>query len=74
MVDEVILAKIDNFIEELKAEGIEDIVFAASSPDRFMAVKFDGDPMAILYLVRTLDVNIMFESLNEMVTRVNQDG
>jgi len=39
-----------------------------------MAVKFDGDPMAILYLVRTLDVNIMFESLNEMVTRVNQDG
>ena len=39
MVDESVLAKIDGFIEELKELGIEDVVFAAASPEGVMAVK-----------------------------------
>ena len=74
MVDESILARIDAFLEELKAEGIEDVVFAGASPDGFMAVKYDGNPKAILYLVRTLDLNIMFDSMQEMVMEVAANG
>lgn len=74
MVNESVLARIDAFLEELKAEGIEDVVFAGASPDGFMAVKYDGNPKAILYLVRTLDLNIMFDSMQEMVMEVAANG
>ena len=74
MVDETILARIDGFIQELKEEGIEDIVFAGASPDGFMAVKYDGNPKSILYLVRTLDLHIMFDSMQEMVMEVAANG
>jgi len=74
MVDETILARIDAFLEELKAEGIEDIVFAGASADGFMAVKYEGNPKAILYLVRTLDLNIMFDSMQEMAMEVASLG
>tara|TARA_Y100001938_G_C7824765_1_gene298373 strand:- start:102 stop:344 length:243 start_codon:yes stop_codon:yes gene_type:complete len=70
MVDESILAKIDAFLQELKEEGVEDIVFAGASSDGFMAIKYDGNPKAILYLVRTLDLNIMYESMQDMVMEV----
>jgi len=70
MVDETVLAKIDAFLEELREDGIEDVVFAGASPDGFMAVKYNGNPKAILYLVRTLDLNIMFESMQEMAMEV----
>jgi hypothetical protein len=39
-----------------------------------MAVKYDGNPKAILYLVRTLDLNIMFDSMQEMVMEVASIG
>ena len=74
MVDEIILARIDAFLQELKEEGVEDVVFAAASPDGFMAVKYEGNPKAILYLVRTLDLNIMFDSMQEMVMEVANHG
>ncbi len=74
MVDESVLARIDAFLSELKEEGIEDVVFAGASPDGFMAVKYDGNPKAILYLVRTLDLNIMFDSMQEMVMEVAING
>ena len=74
MVDESILAKIDAFLQELKEEGVEDVVFAGASSDGFMAVKYDGNPKAILYLVRTLDLNIMFDSMQEMVMEVAING
>jgi hypothetical protein len=74
MVDESVLAKIDGFIEELKELGIEDVVFAAASPEGFMAVKYDGNPKSILFLVRTLDLNIMFDSMQEMVMEVAANG
>jgi len=74
MVDETILAKIDAFIEELAEEGVDDVVFAAASSDGFMAVKYSGEPRSILYLVRTLDLNIMFDSIQEMVVEFGNDG
>ncbi|MBK38250.1 MAG: hypothetical protein CMB45_05405 [Euryarchaeota archaeon] len=74
MTNEVILAKISAFIDDLKEEGIEDFVFAAANSDGFMAVKYDGDPRAILYLARTLDLNIMFDSMQELVMELSQDG
>jgi len=74
MTNEVILAKISAFIDDLKEEGIEDFVFAAANSDGFMAVKYDGDPRAILYLARTLDLNIMFDSMQELVMEMSQDG
>ena len=43
MVDETVLAKIDAFLEELREDGIEDVVFAGASPDGFMAVKYNGN-------------------------------
>ena len=74
MVNESLLAKIDAFLIELKEEGIEDVVFAGANSEGFMAVKYDGNPKAILYLVRTLDLNIMFESMQEMVMEVAANG
>ena len=74
MVNESLLAKIDAFLSELKEEGIEDIVFAGANSEGFMAVKYDGNPKAILYLVRTLDLNIMFDSMQEMVMEVASIG
>jgi len=74
MVDETIHKKIDAFIEELAEEGVDDVVFAAASSDGFMAVKYSGEPRSILYLVRTLDLNIMFDSIQEMVVEFGNDG
>ena len=39
-----------------------------------MAIKYDGNPKAILYLVRTLDLNIMYDSMQEMVMEVAHLG
>jgi len=74
MVDESTLAKIDAFLTELQEDGVEDVVFAGASSDGFMAVKYSGEPRAILYLVRTLDLNIMFDSMQEMVMEVGNHG
>jgi uncharacterized protein YbbK (DUF523 family) len=70
-VNEELLSKIDSFIQELKEMGMPDIVFAAASPEGGIAVKYDGEPRAILYLVRTLDLNIMFDSMQQMAMEVS---
>lgn len=70
-VNEALLAKIDGFIQELQEMGLPDIVFAAASPEGGIAVKYDGEPRAILYLVRTLDLNIMFDSMQQMAMEVS---
>jgi len=74
MVNESLLAKIDAFLTELREEGIEDVVFAGANSEGFMAVKYEGNPKAILYLVKTLDLNIMFDSMQEMVMEVASVG
>lgn len=73
-VNEELLAKIDAFLQELREMGLSDIVFAAASPQGGIAVKYDGEPRAILYLVRTLDLNIMFDSMQQMAMEVSNFG
>jgi hypothetical protein len=74
MVSDATLAKIEAFVEDLKADGVTDFIFAASNSEGFMAVKYDGDPRAILYLARTLDLNIMFDSMQEMAMEASKVG
>jgi hypothetical protein len=74
VVNEALLAKIDGFIQELQSEGLQDIVFAAASPEGGIAIKYDGEPRGILYLVRTLDLNIMFDSMQQMAMEVSGLG
>lgn len=74
MPNESTLAKIDAFIEELREEGIEDVVFAAGNAEGFLAVKYAGEPRAVLYLARLLDQNIMFESLEAMIMELGNNG
>ena len=59
MTDEVMMAKIDALIVDL--EG-------------FIAIRYAGDPKAILYLARTLDMNIMFDSMQEMAMEASESG
>jgi len=74
MSDEVVMAKIDAIVEELKEHGVKDFIFAASNSEGFMAVRYSGDPRAILYLARTLDLNIMFDSMQEMAMEASKVG
>ena len=74
MPNERTLAKIDAFIEELREEGIEDVVFAAGNAEGFLAVKYAGEARAVLYLARLLDQNIMFESLEAMIMELGNNG
>lgn len=74
MTNEIVMAKIDAFVEELKGDGVVDFIFAASNSEGFMAVRYSGDPRAILYLARTLDLNIMFDSMQEMAMEASKVG
>ena len=74
MTDEVMMAKIDALIVDLKEDGVCDFVFAASNAEGFIAIRYAGDPKAILYLARTLDMNIMFDSMQEMAMEASESG
>ena len=58
MTDEVIMAKVNNFCEELKELGVDDFVFAAGSDNGLLAVQYDGDPKGIIFLAMTLPPRI----------------
>ncbi len=62
MTDEVIMAKVNNFCEELKELGVDDFVFAAGSENGLLAIQYDGDPKGIIFLAMTALINAMFES------------
>jgi len=74
MTDEVIMAKIASFIQDLKDEGIEDVVISAGNEEGFLGIQYDGDPRAIVYLAMTSLVNIMFDSMTKINVGVNEDG
>lgn len=74
MTNEVILAKIDAFVEELKAEGVTDIVFAAGNDSGLFAVKYAGDYRGISYLAMSSLMNIMFDSMQEIAMELKDDG
>lgn len=74
MSNEVILAKIDNFVEELKELGVGDIVVAAGNDAGFFSVKYSGDYRGISYLAMSSLMNIMFDSMQEIALELKEDG
>jgi hypothetical protein len=74
MTDEVILAKIDAFVEELKENGVTDIVIAAGNDEGFFSVKYAGDYRGISYLAMSSLMNIMFDSMQEIAMEMKDDG
>ena len=74
MRNEVILAKIDNFVEELKELGVGDIVVAAGNDAGFFSVKYSGDYRGISYLAMSSLMNIMFDSMQEIALELKEDG
>ena len=74
MSNEVILAKIDNFVEELKELGVGDIVVAAGNDAGFFSVKYSGDYRGISYLAMSSLMNIMFDSMQELALELKEDG
>ena len=74
MSNEVILARIDGFVEELKELGVTDIVVAAGNDEGFFSVKYSGDYRGISYLAMSSLMNIMFDSMQEIDLEMKEDG
>ena len=74
MSNEVILARIDGFVEELKELGVNDVVIAAGNDAGFFSVKYSGDYRGISYLAMSSLMNIMFDSMQEIAMELKEDG
>ena len=74
MGDQTVLAKMDDFIAELKESGVTDIVIAAGNDGGFFAVKYAGDYRGISYLAMSSLMNIMFDSMTEIAMGMKDDG
>lgn len=74
MSNEVILARIDGFVEELKELGVHDVVVAAGNDAGFFSVKYSGDYRGISYLAMSSLMNIMFDSMQEIALEMKEDG
>jgi hypothetical protein len=73
MSDEVIMARVNAFAEELKELGIDDFIFAAGSDNGMLAIQYDGDPRGICFLAMTTLFNAMMEGVTDSM-EVNQRG
>ena len=74
MSNEIVLAMMDSFIQDLKAKGVTDIVIAAGNDDGFFGVKYSGDYRGISYLAMSSLMNIMFDSMTEIALEMKEDG
>ena len=74
MSDESVLAMMDAFIQDLKENGVTDIVIAAGNDDGFFGVKYSGDYRGISYLAMSSLMNIMFDSMTEIALEMKDDG
>jgi len=71
MTDEIIMAKVSAFAQELRELGIEDFIFAAGSSDGTLALQYDGDARGVAFLAMTTLMNAMFEVIEEQDVRIN---
>lgn len=74
MSDETVLAMMDSFIQDLKDNGVTDIVIAAGNDDGFFGVKYAGDYRGLSYLAMSSLMNIMFDSMTEIALEMKDDG
>lgn len=68
MSDEVIMAKVNSFMEELRELGVEDFVFAAGGSNGTLAIQYNGNSRGVAFLAMSALMNAMFDSLEGEVT------
>ena len=64
MSDEIVMAKVNAFANELKELGVEDFIFAAGSSSGLLAIQYDGDPRGGCFLAMSALMNAMFDSID----------
>ena len=74
MSDEMVMAKVNAFAQELKELGVHDVVVAAGNDAGFFSVKYSGDYRGISYLAMSSLMNIMFDSMQEIAMEMKEDG
>jgi hypothetical protein len=74
MSDEIVMAKVNAFAQELRDLGVEDFVFAAGSSTGLLAIQYDGDPRGVCFLAMSALMNAMFESIDNTTGEVYHGG
>jgi hypothetical protein len=74
MSDEVVMAKVNAFAQELKELGVEDFIFAAGSSSGLLAIQYDGDPRGICFLAMSALMSAMFDSIDGQMGEVGDGG
>jgi len=74
MSNEIVMAKVNSFAQELKELGVEDFIFAAGSSSGMLAIQYDGDPRGICFLAMSALMNAMFDSLDAGDVEVSNNG
>ena len=74
MSNEIVMAKVSSFAQELKELGVEDFIFAAGSSSGMLAIQYDGDPRGICFLAMSALMNAMFDSLDAGDVEVSNNG
>ena len=64
MSDEIVMARVNAFAQELKELGVEDFIFAAGSSSGLLAIQYDGDPRGVCFLAMSALMNAMFDSID----------
>ena len=74
MSDEIVMAKVNAFAQELKEMGVEDFIFAAGSSSGLLAIQYDGDPRGVCFLAVTALMNAMFDSIDNDTGELTDGG
>ena len=74
MSNEIVMAKVNSFAQELKELGVEEFIFAAGSSNGMLAIQYDGDPRGVCFLAMSALMNAMFDSLDAGDVEVSDNG
>ncbi len=74
MSDEIVMAKVNAFANELKEMGVEDFIFAAGSSSGLLAIQYDGDPRGVCFLAMSALMNAMFDSIDNDTGEISHGG
>tara|TARA_B100000029_G_C17593888_1_gene963415 strand:- start:1879 stop:2121 length:243 start_codon:yes stop_codon:yes gene_type:complete len=74
MSDEIVMAKVNAFANELKELGVEDFIFAAGSSSGLLAIQYDGDPRGVCFLAMSALMNAMFDSIDNDTGEISHGG
>ena len=74
MSDEIVMAKVNAFANELKELGVEDFIFAAGSSSGLLAIQYDGDPRGVCFLAMSALMNAMFDAIDNDTGEISGGG